>query len=48
VATDGGLMLLLDSEAISLRKPRVATVDPGDLRPLAAYAQHVDVVDLDE
>ncbi|CAN5721353.1 hypothetical protein BH20ACT1_BH20ACT1_01500 [soil metagenome] len=26
----------------------VATVDPDDLRPLAAYAQHVEVVDLDE
>jgi predicted nucleic acid-binding protein len=26
----------------------VATVDPDDLRPLAAYAHHVEVVDLDE
>lgn len=26
----------------------VATVDPDDLRPLAAYAQHVEIIDLDE
>jgi predicted nucleic acid-binding protein len=26
----------------------VATVDPDDLRPLAAYAQHVEIIDIDK